>query len=157
MAARGRRWPVRGRRRPPAVRFGNGILGRPLILTAEAVLLGAPVALALPSFAKGALMTIAMGAQNEILPPRGSPKVGLTYVTGTLVSKGERFADALRGAGPFSACLSVAFLWLGLVAGGAAGAASFGVFGARALAAPAGAVLLLAAAAAVEARRGQGQ
>ena len=84
-----------------------------------------------------------------------SPKIGLTYVTGTLVSLGERFADALRGAGRFSACLPVAFLWLGLVAGGAAGAASFSAFGARSLAAPAGAVLLLAAAALVEVKRGQ--
>jgi len=132
-----------------------GSWGRPLILTAEAALLGAPAALALPSLAQGVLMAIAMGAQNEILPPHGSPKVGLTYVTGTLVSLGERFADALHGAGPFSACLSVAFLWLGLVSGGAVGAASFVAFGARCLAAPAGAVLLLAAAAVVEIRRGQ--
>jgi hypothetical protein len=71
-----------------------GSWSRPLILTTEAVLLGAPVALALPSFTQGALMTIAMGAQNEILPPHGGPKWGLTYVTGTLVSLGERFADA---------------------------------------------------------------
>jgi uncharacterized membrane protein YoaK (UPF0700 family) len=132
-----------------------GSRSRPLILTAEAVLLGASATLALPSFTQGALMTIAMGAQNEILPPHGGPKIGLTYVTGTLVSLGERFADAMRGAGRFSACLSVAFLWLGLVAGGAAGAASFSAFGARSLAAPAGAVLLLAAAAVVETLRGQ--
>jgi hypothetical protein len=86
-----------------------GSWGRPLILMAEAALLGAPAALALPSFAQGALMTIAMGAQNEILQPHGSPKVGLTYVTGTLVSLGERFADALHGAGSISACLSGRF------------------------------------------------
>jgi uncharacterized membrane protein YoaK (UPF0700 family) len=132
-----------------------GSWGRHLILIAEAALLGAPAALALPSLTQGALMAIAMGAQNEILPPHGSPKVGLTYVTGTLVTLGERFADAPHGAGSFSACLSVAFLWLGLVSGGAVGAASFVAFGARCLAAPAGAVLLLAAAAVVAIRRGQ--
>ncbi len=130
-----------------------GSWSRPLTLTTEAVLLGVPAVLTLPSFMQGALMTIAMGAQNEILRRPGEGRLGLTYVTGTLVSLGERFADALRGAGPFSDCLSFAVLWLGLVVGGAAGAATFGLFGPRALAIPAGAVLLLAALAAAEVRR----
>ena len=130
-----------------------GPWSRPLTLTVEAVLLSAPAAFTLPSLAQGALMTIAMGAQNEILPRRGEARLGLTYVTGTLVSLGERLADALRGVGSFSACLSFVSLWLGLVAGGAAGAAAFGVSGPRALAAPAGTILLLAASAVVEARR----
>jgi uncharacterized membrane protein YoaK (UPF0700 family) len=134
-----------------------GPWGLALILLSEAILLSVPAAIGLPSLAQGALMTIAMGAQNEILPPQGGTKLGLTYVTGTLVSLGERFADALRGVGSFSACLSVASLWLGLVAGGVAGAASFGVFGARALAAPAAVLLLLAAATGVKALRGQRQ
>ena len=132
-----------------------GPWSRPLTLTVEAFQLGAPAALTLPNFAQGALMTIAMGAQNEILPRPGEARLGLTYVTGTLVSLGERLADALRGAGPFSACLSFVFLWLALVAGGAAGAAAFGLSGPRALAAPAGAVLLLAAFAVGEAWRGR--
>ena len=123
-------------------------------LTVEAVLLGAPAALTLPSFAQGALIDdFAMGAQKRAPPRPGEARLGLTYVTGTLVSLGERLADALRGAGPFSAYLSFVFLWLALVAGGAAGAAAFGLSGPRALAAPAGAVLLLAAFAVGEAWR----
>jgi uncharacterized membrane protein YoaK (UPF0700 family) len=132
-----------------------GPWSRPLILALEAVLLAAPAIFALPSLAQGALMTIAMGAQNEVPPPPGEAKISLTYVTGTLVSFGERLGDALRGAGSLSACLPFLSSWLGLVAGGAAGAAAFGVFRAQALAIPAAAALLLAVGMAAATRRGQ--
>jgi uncharacterized membrane protein YoaK (UPF0700 family) len=121
-----------------------GPWSRPLTLLLEAVLLFASMASTLPALARGALMAIAMGMQNEIVPPHGEGRVSLTYVTGTLVNVGERFADALRGAAPFAACLSYSALWLGLIAGGAAGAATFGIIGTPALAIPAGVILMLA-------------
>jgi len=72
---------------------------RPEILALEAVLLGVAAWAPFPALASGALMTLAMGAQNGILHAAGPTKTGLTYVTGSLVHFSETLADAQRERG----------------------------------------------------------
>ena len=135
------------------IAIGAGIWRRPTILALEAALLAAAAGTPVPALAAGGLMAVAMGAQNGLLHKAGRTTTGLTYVTGSLVKFGEAFADALAGAGPASAAWPYLALWLGLVAGGAAGAVAYGEFGRLALALPALAAALLGAAVAGRSRR----
>lgn len=125
---------------------GAGRWRRPAILVLEAALLGLAAFAPLPAFAAGALMSLAMGAQNGILHAAGRTTIGLTYVTGSLVKFGEAFADAFTGAGEASASWPFLGLWTGMVAGGVRGALAYGELGMGALALPALAAALLAAA-----------
>ena len=126
-------------------------LRRPAVLICEAALLGAAAGLPLSVAKAAVLMALAMGAQNAVLHRAGETKTSLTYVTGTLVSFGERLADGLSGAGPLAACLPYFSLWAGLVLGGAVGAVVYGALGIAALALPAAAAASLAAATALAA------
>lgn len=74
------------------------------------------------------LMVIAMGAENAVFERDGEVHIGLTYMTGTLVKIGQRFADAATG-GLRYAWKPYLMLWLGLVVGGASGAATYAVLG----------------------------
>ena len=118
---------------------------RPAILVVEAALLGAAALVPLSGARPAILMALAMGAQNGVLHKAGPTKTALTYVTGTLVNFGERLADALCRAGPAGAWVPYLALWIGIVCGGAAGAAAYGAWGIRALLVPVACVLLLAA------------
>ncbi len=126
---------------------------RPAILTLVAALLALAGWVPLPALAAGALMAVAMGAQNGILHTAGRTTTSLTYVTGALV--GESLADALTGAGPAAAAWPYLALWVGIVAGGVAGAAAYGMLGVRALTLPAAAAALLAGGTAVGGRSGR--
>ncbi len=129
---------------------------RPAILVLEAVLLGLAAWVHLPALASGALMAVAMGAQNAILHAAGRTTTGLTYITGSLVKFSEALADAVTGVGPASASWPYLLLWVGMVAGGVTGAVAYGALGVRALMLPALAAAMLAAAtAAIGARRGE--
>jgi uncharacterized membrane protein YoaK (UPF0700 family) len=75
-----------------------------------------------------ALMTLAMGAENAVFQRNGDVAIGLTYMTGTLVKVGQRLADAVLGGEKF-AWVGYLLLWMGLIAGGAAGALAFHCFG----------------------------
>jgi uncharacterized membrane protein YoaK (UPF0700 family) len=59
-------------------------------------------------------------------------RIGLTYMTGTLVKVGQRLAGALSGGAPF-AWAPFLILWVGLVGGALAGAASYAHVGLAAL------------------------
>ena len=75
-------------------------LGRwrfPAILGIEALLLGTSLFLPVPVAAFP--VVLAMGWQNASLQQVGKKKLGLTYVTGTLVALGRGLADAVRGVG----------------------------------------------------------
>lgn len=69
-------------------------------------------------------MTLAMGAENTIFEKDGEVRIGLTYMTGTLVKLGQRFAAMLRGERgvPWAPYL---FHWMGMVGGAALGAFSY--------------------------------
>ena len=116
---------------------------RPAILLAESALLAAASFVRPPGFAPAALMALAMGAQNNVLHKAGETRTPGSYVTGALVSFGERLADALVGAGPRMAWVPYLSLWLALVAGAAAGAVAYGGAGLRALFLPAVAAAIL--------------
>jgi uncharacterized membrane protein YoaK (UPF0700 family) len=126
---------------------------RPAILTLEAALLALAAWGHLPALTAGALMAVAMGAQNGI-HTAGRVKTGLTYVTGALVHFGEALADALSGSGPASASWPYLALWAAIVVGGATGAVAYGTLGVHALTLPAVAAALLAGATAAMAARG---
>ena len=125
---------------------------RSAILTLEATLLALAAWGRLPALTAGALMAVAMGAQNGIHTV-GRVKTGLTYVTGALVHFGETLADALTGSGPAAAPWPYLALWAAIVAGGAAGAVAYGTLGVHALTLPAVAAALLAGATAAMAAR----
>jgi uncharacterized membrane protein YoaK (UPF0700 family) len=124
----------------------------PTVLGIEAALLGA--GLLLPAGGDGlpaaaVPVVLAMGWQNAALPSIGKKKVGLTYVTGTLVTFGRELADAVSGRTSWWAWSGNLTLWLAMAAGATAGAASFAWLGFGSLAIPAVSVLVLAAATAL--------
>lgn len=92
------------------------------------------------------LMVIAMGAENAVFERDGDVHIGLTYMTGTLVKVGQRIADSVTGGARF-AWAPYLFLWLGLVGGAVAGAATYTWLGLGGLWIAAGAAALLAMAA----------
>lgn len=88
----------------------------------------------------------AMGAENATFEEGGEVRIGLTYMTGTLVKMGQRIAAALTGGAALS-WLPYLQLWLGLLAGATLGAAAQAAWGAQALWLAAGATAALALAA----------
>lgn len=121
---------IAGRHRQAAV------LGLVTVLLATAVLLhslGAGILVALP-------MALAMGAENTVFAEDGEVRIGLTYMTGTLVKLGKRLTSALMGDDRWS-WLPFLLLWSGLAAGAVAGALAYRAFGVHALV---GAVVLMA-------------
>ena len=91
-------------------------------------------------------MGLAMGAENAVFEEEGEVRIGLTYMTGTLVKVGQRVAGAMTGGPPF-AWAPFLILWIGLVGGALAGASAYARLGLTALwiAAAAAAALTLAA------------
>lgn len=88
------------------------------------------------------LMAGAMGTANAVFERDGEVSVGVTYMTGTLVKLGQHLASALTG-GPRFNWLPYLLLWLGLIGGAMAGAATYGVLDLKALwAAASGAAVL---------------
>lgn len=79
-----------------------------------------------------ALLAVSMGAVNSVFLRDGEVSIGVTYMTGTLVRFGQRIAGALTG-GPRYAWAPYLFLWVGLIAGAVAGAASYAAFGMNAI------------------------
>lgn len=90
------------------------------------------------------IIALAMGAENSVLQSNGENVIGVTYMTGTLVKMGQRIAVALQGGDRLS-WLPYLLLWLGLIAGGIAGAFLFARYGFNALWFPAAWAWLLAA------------
>jgi len=89
------------------------------------------------------LTAVAMGAENAIFEREGEVRIGLTYMTGSLVRAGQGLAGIALGrpAGDWPWYL---VLWGGFVAGAAAGAATYPEAGLAALFAAAGTALALA-------------
>ncbi len=99
-------------RRPEAV---MGVVT--LLLACGAALSGfVPITLAMLPLAA------AMGAQNGVVAPGGEVRIALTYMTGTLVRIGQRLARRLLGEKEAPGLRRELLLWLGFVAGVAAGA-----------------------------------
>lgn len=89
-----------------------------------------------------ALVVMAMGMENTVLG-NGEVRVGITYMTGTLVKIGQAFARAVAGGPPLD-WVPHLMLWTGLMSGAWIGAAMFFRMGTTALWAAIGVALLLA-------------
>ncbi len=100
----------------PGTRRATVLLLVAVLLAAAALLAGAG-----RPRAAGAVMALAMGAENTIFQRSGEVSVGVTYMTGTLVKLGQRLADALLG-GSRTAWVPYLQLWLAFVGGAVAGA-----------------------------------
>jgi uncharacterized membrane protein YoaK (UPF0700 family) len=107
---------------------------RSTVLVLVGILLAAAASLNLLSLERCAIATTAlvMGAENTIFEENGEARLGLTYMTGTLVKLGRGLAGMLRGGGR-TAWLSYLILWLGLVAGAILGASIYPTLGLEAL------------------------
>lgn len=108
----------------------NVRLKRPIILgffsaTLAVVALLFSLDLPVPGFAATAF---AMGGVNTVFEENGEVRIGLTYMTGTLVKLGQRLVAALTGKDKWGwvACFT---LWSGLASGAIAGALSFAYWG----------------------------
>jgi uncharacterized membrane protein YoaK (UPF0700 family) len=125
-----------------------GIWALPIVLLLEAGLLAGAVALA----ASGQSLSIsilpvvaAMGVQNTALHPVEGVRLGVTFMTGTLVSLGQGIGRAFLGRNRTRNWFPHAFLWCTFVTGAGAGAFLYSKYGFVAVAGPAA----LAAAAAL--------
>lgn len=117
----------------------------------EAVLftVAALVAIAAAASAAGALplalaaLAIAMGTENAVFEQEGEVRVGLTYMTGSLVKVGQGLAGMLLGRHGWE-WTAYLLLWAGFVGGAVAGAASYASAGLSVLWVAAAASFLLA-------------
>ena len=112
---------VKTHRRPAVLALATGLLASAVVLHQ----LGAGVFMAIP-------MVLAMGAENTVFAEDGEVRIGLTYMTGTLVKLGKRLTAALLGGDRFG-WVPFLVLWSGLLAGTVAGALAYGVLGVNAL------------------------
>jgi uncharacterized membrane protein YoaK (UPF0700 family) len=94
-----------------------------------------------------ALLAFAMGAENAVFEQGGEVRIGLTYMTGSLVRVGNGIAGAILGRGGRSGWFGYLMLWLGFVAGAVLGALSYGSGNSATLWAASGVALALAFAA----------
>jgi uncharacterized membrane protein YoaK (UPF0700 family) len=88
-------------------------------------------------------IALAMGAENTVFAEEGEVRIGLTYMTGTLVKLGKHITAALMGGPPLD-WLPYLLLWFGLVCGAVLGANIYAHVGAAALWGGAGAMAVLA-------------
>lgn len=116
----GARWP--GPRRGSAILTALAVL---LALAALCVSGGLPLPGAM-------LAAAAMGCENAVFARDGEVRLGLTYMTGTLVRCGQGLAEALRGGARWG-WLPPLLLWLGLAAGAVAGSLVYVAAGKAAL------------------------
>ncbi len=123
---------------------------RPAVLALVSVLLTVAAALGLVGQDVGAIvaMALAMGAENAVFEENGDVRIGVTYMTGTLVKVGQRLAAATTG-GDRLAWAPYLLLWAGLVLGAVTRAAAYPHLGLRALWIAALAASVLAACAAL--------
>lgn len=119
---------VSGRWAPPSV------LALVLFMIAMSMSLGfASAPLALPM----AALACAAGAQNAVIAPIGSARLGTTFVTGTLFAAGQDLARATMGEAPPRRWLQHLFVWMSLMAGAACGAIAYHSLGLVSLVVPA--------------------
>lgn len=110
--------------------IAGSLLGRrtkssrePAILAFISVLLLSAALLNMAGYFPAAIgcMAFAMGATNTIFEQGGEVKVGVTYMTGTLVKMGQRIAARLSSE-PATGLGRYFILWLGFILGAVGGA-----------------------------------
>jgi uncharacterized membrane protein YoaK (UPF0700 family) len=115
-----------------------------VLLLIAALLGAAALSQAAGAFALAiALLAFAMGAENAVFEREGEVRIGVTYMTGSLVHVGSGIAGMLLGRGG-NGWASYLLLWLGFVFGAVAGALAYGSGNSTTLWAASGAALTLA-------------
>lgn len=125
----------------------TGIVGMPLALLVEGVLLIAAVLMTLEGWGPYAAIlpvVAAMGVQNTIVRPVNGVRLGVTFMTGTLVNLGEGIGRAILGRGRPRSWYPHFLLWLSFSIGAAVGAWFYASYGFLAVSGPAVVVTLLA-------------
>lgn len=122
----------------------------PIILLLESLLIGAALGLEMnqgPALGATALLSLAMGAQNNLVVMIRGSNAGTTFVTGTVFRFAEAAAQRVLGRDPTGAWKLHLAVWLAFAAGAALGVWSELSLGDRALApvAAAASALTLAA------------
>jgi uncharacterized membrane protein YoaK (UPF0700 family) len=126
--------------------------GLPTALTLEGCLLGGAAVLARTGWEPSVAIipvVAAMGVQNTTLRPVEGVRLGVTFMTGTLVSLGQGLGRAILGRSRVRTSAPHALLWCAFAAGAGAGASLYAVFGFAAVAGPAALVGAMSAAVAV--------
>lgn len=111
---------IAGRRRRAAV------LGLVALVLAASFSVSVPdvtVAVAAP------LLAVAMGAENAVFEAGGEVRIGLTYMTGTLVKMGQNMAQRLMGTGQCATWPRHGALWAGMGVGACLGAGAYELIG----------------------------
>lgn len=93
-----------------------------LLLTAACLAAAAACGATSASWTAGLLTAMAVGAENAVFEADGDIRIGVIYMTGSLVRVGQRIAAALLGGAPFG-WGPYLLLWASLVAGATLGAA----------------------------------
>lgn len=99
-----------------------------LIIVAGSLALAASIAHLASPLATFSIVAFAMGAENMLFESDGEVRIGLTYMTGTLVKIGQRLSIAMMGGDRWG-WVPFLFLWLSLIAGAAAGASAYSHLG----------------------------
>ncbi|QAY78723.1 YoaK family protein [Sphingosinicella sp. BN140058] len=94
-----------------------------LALVAGALAIGSAIGILFGGFAAAALVALAMGAENAVFEEQGEVRIGLTYMSGTLVKLGQSIAALLRGT-IRPGWASLVLLWTGFLAGAIGGASA---------------------------------
>ena len=118
----------------------TGAWALPIVLLLEGGLLAFSVALAGFGWSRAdAILPVvaAMGVQNTALHSMGGVRLGVTFMTGTLVSVGQGLGRALLGRGRPWSWAPHALLWCAFTAGAGSGAILYAMFGFKAVSAPA--------------------
>ncbi len=100
--------------------------------TSAALILAGILAFYTHAIPSAMLMTIAMGAVNNVFVKEGEVSVGVTYMTGTLVKLGQRLAGVFWG-GDKKAWIPHFMLWVGLMLGAVAGSLAYASMGLQAV------------------------
>ncbi|MBI1327808.1 MAG: DUF1275 domain-containing protein [Alphaproteobacteria bacterium] len=89
------------------------------------------------------LMVLAMSSENALFQRDGNVRVGLTYMTGTLVRVGQKIASSLLGIEHYG-WVQPLLLWCGFISGGFLGAFMFSSVGLAGVGLAAAACFLMA-------------
>lgn len=130
------------------------------LLFLEALFLAGAVFLAQSGWSASTVIlpvVTAMGLQNTALQPVNGVRLGVTFITGTLVSLGRSIGQALLGQAEPWRLGGHALTWSALVAGAVAGVILHGKIGSLALAVPATLVAGLAMLSALAGRINSGR
>ncbi|PVY33724.1 YoaK family protein [Williamsia muralis] len=109
-----------------------GVRRRAVVLGFVALVLAASFAMSVPDvtvFIAAPLLAVAMGAENAVFEADGEVRIGLTYMTGTLVKMGQNIAQRVMGTSQPATWPRHGALWAGMAAGACLGGGTYELIG----------------------------